>query len=256
MTAARWPNRLWIVRHGESAGNVARDAANAGGAERIVLEARDVDIMLSPRGQAQARALGAWFAAKPEDARPDVMLASPYARARATAQLFRDAGGGADDDEPICMDERLREKEFGILDGLTTAGVAAIEPQQAEFRKLLGKFYHRPPGGESWCDVIFRLRSLMDTVALHYAGRRVMIVAHQVVVLCLRYIIENMSEEQILAIDREGDVANCSVTEYRFDPSIGRDGGLALVGYNITTPVEQSAVAVTAEPEGPKAVHA
>ena len=25
----RWPDRLWIVRHGESAGNVARDAAQA-----------------------------------------------------------------------------------------------------------------------------------------------------------------------------------------------------------------------------------
>jgi broad specificity phosphatase PhoE len=253
MTTARWPSQLWIVRHGESAGNVARDTANAGGAERIVLEARDVDIVLSPRGENQARALGAWFAAKCQKERPDVMLASPYMRAKATAQLFRDAGGTADSNEPICMDERLREKEFGILDGLTTAGVAALEPQQAEFRKLLGKFYHRPPGGESWCDVIFRLRSLMDTVALHYAGRRVMIVAHQVVVLCLRYIIENMSEEQILAIDREGDVANCSVTEYRFDANIGRDGGLALVGYNITTPVAESAVAVTTEPEGTKA---
>jgi broad specificity phosphatase PhoE len=232
MTTARWPSQLWIVRHGESAGNVARDTANAGGAERIVLEARDVDIVLSPRGENQARALGAWFAAKCQKERPDVMLASPYMRAKATAQLFRDAGGTADSNEPICMDERLREKEFGILDGLTTAGVAALE---------------------SWCDVIFRLRSLMDTVALHYAGRRVMIVAHQVVVLCLRYIIENMSEEQILAIDREGDVANCSVTEYRFDANIGRDGGLALVGYNITTPVAESAVAVTTEPEGTKA---
>src|SRR5688572_31393696 len=34
---------------------------------------------------------------------------------------------------------------------------------QAEFRRLLGKFYHRPPGGESWCDVILRLRSALDT---------------------------------------------------------------------------------------------
>ncbi|MFL5607470.1 MAG: histidine phosphatase family protein, partial [Gemmatimonadaceae bacterium] len=27
----RWPDRLWIVRHGESAGNVARDAAMTAG---------------------------------------------------------------------------------------------------------------------------------------------------------------------------------------------------------------------------------
>ena len=245
----RWPERLWIVRHGESAGNVARDEAHATGAIRIVLSGRDVDIPLSPRGEDQARALGRWFERGAAGARPDILLASPYRRAQQTATLFR-AAGGAPDDEPICLDERLREKEFGILDGLTTAGVAATFPDQAEFRRLIGKFYHRPPGGESWCDVVFRLRAVMDTVALHYAGRRVMIVAHQVVVLCLRYVIEHMTEEQILAIDRAGDVANCSVTEYRFDPSLGASGGLALVGYNVTAPVEVDPVAeVTAEPD-------
>jgi broad specificity phosphatase PhoE len=86
----------------------------------------------------------------------------------------------------------------------------------------------------------------MDTVSLHYAGRTVMIVAHQVVVLCLRYIIENMTEAQILAIDAEGDVANCSVTEYRFDPSAGRFGNLVLARYNATAPVEAGHTLVTA----------
>src|SRR5205085_3698285 len=106
-------------------------------------------------------------------------------------------------------DERLREKEFGVLDRLTHAGVLQVYPEQAEFRRLLGKFYHRPPGGESWCDVILRLRSMLDTISLHYADRNLMIVAHQVVVLCLRYILEGLDEAQILKIDRLGDVANC-----------------------------------------------
>jgi broad specificity phosphatase PhoE len=249
VTAQKWPERLWLVRHGQSAGNVARDRAHELGQTRIPLDTRDVDIPLSPLGAQQADALGRWFAAGDGDGRPDVILCSPYLRARETARRFRDAGG-ADRDEPICADERLREKEFGILDGLTTAGVAVEEPQQAEFRRLLGKFYHRPPGGESWCDVIFRLRSLMDTVSLHYAGCQVMIVAHQVVVLCLRYIIENLDEAEILAIDREGDVANCSVTEYRHDPAAGRDGGLVLVRYNETAPIEEDPGArVTSAPD-------
>ncbi|MFD1786212.1 histidine phosphatase family protein [Sphingomonas floccifaciens] len=249
MSSARWPERLWIVRHGESAGNVARDAALARGDDRIVLPARDVDIALSPRGQDQARALGRWFARCPVADRPDVILASPYVRACATAALFRDAGGG-DGDVSVCVDERLREKEFGILDGLTTSGVAAIYPDQAEFRRLLGKFYHRPPGGESWCDVVFRLRAVMDTIALHHAGRRVMIVAHQVVVLCLRYVIEGLSEREILAIDAAGDVANCAVTEYRCDPGAGEVGGLALVRYNSVPHLAAAGTpAVTAEPD-------
>ncbi len=243
---SRWPERLWIVRHGESAGNVARDAAHARGSDRIDLATRDVDIALSPRGEDQARALGAWFAEADAADRPDVLLASPYLRARQTAEQFRRAGGAAAD-LPIHIDERLREKEFGILDGLTTSGVRALQPEQAEFRRLLGKFYHRPPGGESWCDVIFRLRSVIETIALHHAGRRVMIVAHQVVVLCLRYVIEDMTEEDILAIDRAGDVANCSVTEYRRDPA---GAALALARYNDVPHLDAASGApVTAEPE-------
>lgn len=249
----RWPERLWIVRHGESAGNVARDTAQANGATRIRLDQRDVDVPLSPRGRDQAAALGRWFADRDAADRPEVLLASPYVRAHQTAELFRQFGGASD--VPICLDERLREKEFGILDGLTTQGVATLFPDQAELRQLLGKFYHRPPGGESWCDVVFRLRAVLDTIALHYAGRRVMIVAHQVVVLCLRYVIENLTEEEILTIDRAGDVANCAVTDYRFDPSPSSGGRLRLLDYNMTAPVEEDPVAeVTAEPAAPKGV--
>jgi broad specificity phosphatase PhoE len=143
----------------------------------------------------------------------------------------------------------LREKEFGILDGLTTLGVANVFPEQAEFRRLLGKFYHRPPGGESWCDVILRLRSVLDTISLHYAGKRVMIFTHQVVVLCMRYILETLDEAQILDIDRQGDVANCAITEYRFDPSEGHDGLLVLERYNVTAPMERDATPVTSAPD-------
>lgn len=247
MTTA-WPQKFWIVRHGQSAGNVARDRADEAGLDRIDLSSRDVDIPLSELGREQARALGHWFSQEPDDSRPDVLLTSPYARAIETARLFRDSGG-ADADEPICSDERLREKEFGILDGLTVGGIKRFQPEQAAFRHILGKFYHRPPGGESWCDVIFRLRSLMDTVSLHYPGGRVMIFAHQVVVLCFRYIVENLDEAKILAIDKEADVANCAITEYRFDPAMGKTGNLSLVRYNVTAPIEAEDAPVTREPD-------
>lgn len=243
-----WPQRLWLVRHGQSEGNVARDVAHLAGHARIELGARDVDIPLSPLGAEQSNALGQWFGQLDEMSRPDVLLASPYVRAMQTARHFQDAGGSMRE-QPICMDERLREKEFGILDGLTTSGVALHHPDQAEFRRILGKFYHRPPGGESWCDVIFRLRSLMDTVSLHYGGRRVMIIAHQVVVLCLRYVIENLDERQILEIDSQADVANCAVTEYRFDAAQGKDGNLVLDRYNDIRHLEQMNAAITRAPD-------
>ena len=249
----RWPRKLWVVRHGQSAGNVARDAAHAEALDRIALTGRDVDVPLSDLGREQARALGVWFAGLPADQRPNVVLVSPYVRAVDTAASIRSAGGLEVQGIPLCSDERLREKEFGVLDGLTHSGVANVFPDQAEFRRVLGKFYHRPPGGESWCDVILRLRSLLDTVSLHHADDRVLIVAHQVVVLCLRYIIETLDEKTILAIDGEGDVANCSVTEYRFDEGVGRSGKLVLERYNYVVPVAGQAVPVTRAADAPVA---
>ncbi|SFG76993.1 Broad specificity phosphatase PhoE [Methylobacterium gossipiicola] len=245
----RHPLRLWIVRHGESAGNVAREAAQTAGAARIDIPERDVDVPLSALGHRQAEALGHWFAAMPEDERPNLLLASPYRRAVETAQAIRAAGGLAPDAQPLRLDERLREKEFGILDRLTRAGIEEFHPEQAVLRSDLGKFYHRPPGGESWCDVILRLRSALDTISLHHDGQRVLVVAHQVVVLCLRYLLEDMDEAQILGIDAEGDVANCGVTEYAFSADAAPASGLALVRYNFVAPLEAQGTTVTSEPD-------
>lgn len=243
----RWPNRIWIVRHGESAGNVASEAAHGARLPRIDISERDVDVPLSVKGEQQADALGRWFAAMPPEERPEIVLTSPYLRAQETAARIRRAGGLSDDALGEVIDERLREKELGILDRLTRAGVEQLHPEQAEMRNRLGKFYHRPPSGESWCDVILRLRSALDTISLHHGEKRVLIVAHQVVVLCLRYLLEDMNEAQILSIDAEKDVANCSVTEYTFEPHDGTTGRLVLKRYNFVTPIAEAGAPVTVE---------
>lgn len=244
----RWPDRLWIVRHGESAGNVARNAAQAARLPRIDISHRDVDVPLSGLGMDQADSLGRWFAALPPESRPDVLLVSPYLRARQTAGRILSTGGLAPHALGPVSDERLREKEFGVLDRLTRYGIEQEFPQQAELRRIMGKFYHRPPGGESWCDVVLRLRSALDTISLHHGGRRVMVVGHQVVVLCMRYLLEGMDEAGILAVDRQGDVANCSITEYAFDAE-ANPGGMTLRRYNVTAPMEREGTPVTAEPD-------
>ncbi|MET0281977.1 MAG: histidine phosphatase family protein [Steroidobacteraceae bacterium] len=246
----RWPSRLLLVRHGQSAGNVALDAAHAAGLARIDIADRDADVPLSELGVTQSRALGRWLAQRPLHERPEIVLSSPYQRAVQTAALIREAGGLVPDAPPFVVDERLREREFGILDRLTRAGITEHFPEQAEFRSRLGKFYHRPPGGESWCDVILRLRSAVDTLSLHYPGRRILVVSHEVVVLCLRYLLEELDEARILAIDNQGDVANCAVTEYGYQPGgPAKDGSLVLMRYNETAPLQQDGAAVTTAPD-------
>jgi len=231
---------MWIIRHGESAGNVARHDALTAGRSWIEIETRDADVRLSQRGERQADALGRWFTEMPKADQPDIVLTSPYIRARQTAARICDR---LPTKPELVIDERVREKELGVLDRLTDTGLGQLQPQQAELRRHLGKFYHRPPGGESWCDVILRLRSTLDTISLHYAGRRVLIVCHQVVVLCFRYLLEGLDEQTLLAIDAAGNVANCSVTEYSSASDTAR---MLLRRYNFVSPLAQEAVPITA----------
>jgi broad specificity phosphatase PhoE len=244
-----WPERLWLVRHGQSQGNVARDAAQEAGLSVIDLDIRDVDVPLSDLGHAQAAATGRWFAALPEEERPEVVISSPYIRAKQTAQAICDAGGLAGGAKPTILDERLREREFGIFDGLTTLGIREQFPREAAHRAKMGKFYHRPPGGESWADVILRLRSALNTINLHYADRRVLVVCHQVVVLCMRYILEELTEGQILAVDKQSEVLNCGICAFDFEPDAQGLCVPSLAVWNLGAPMDAEGTPKTAEPD-------
>ncbi|MES2137319.1 MAG: histidine phosphatase family protein [Pseudomonadota bacterium] len=244
-----WPERLWLVRHGQSQGNVARDAAHEAGSHEIDIEMRDVDVPLSSLGVEQAKAAGRWFAALPSDERPEIIMSSPYVRARQTAELICEKGALSGGKARALTDERLREREFGIFDRLTTAGIRHRFPEEAAHRRRLGKFYHRPPGGESWADVILRLRSMLNTINLHYCDRRVLVVCHQVVVLCFRYILEELDEAAILNIDKQSEVLNCGIAAYDFDPD---PKGLCvprLSLWNHGAPLEAEGAAKTSAPD-------
>ena len=215
-----------------------------------------MDVPLSPLGERQAVALGHWFRKLPVDQRPTVVITSPYLRARQTTDILKTLGEFpyAGDAARLVVDERFREKEFGILDGLTRYGVLKRFPEQAAFRASLGKFYHRPPGGESWCDVILRLRSAFAMICREYHGERVLVIAHSVVVLCMRYIVEGLNEEEILRIDRGSEVANCSVTRFDVDPTEGTVGKLILDSYNFVAPLEAEGARVTSSSDTPAAI--
>jgi broad specificity phosphatase PhoE len=249
----KWPSRIWIVRHGQSAGNVARDAAEAARHPWIDLATRDVDTPLSDLGRRQAEALAAWFAALPPPQRPTALLSSPYVRSMQSADILRTRGAMEARVARIVADERLREKEFGILDRMTRFGIRAQYPALDEQRQHVGKFYFRPPGGESWCDVILRLRSVIDTLTREYRGARVLIVGHQVIVNCFRYLFERMTEAEILALDRQADVPNCGVTLYEYDPHEGERGKLVLRVANFVAPLVETGTPVTTEPDVPAA---
>ena len=112
---------IWIIRHGETAGN----------ANRVV---QMPETPLSQRGVAQAEALGARLASEPIAH----ILASDYARAAMTAERVCATTGVAIESDPL-----LRERNFGDLRGtpyskLAELGIDIMKPGYA------------PPGGEDW----------------------------------------------------------------------------------------------------------
>ncbi|MDC5697436.1 histidine phosphatase family protein [Intrasporangium calvum] len=233
------PAELVLVRHAQSVGNLADEAARREGLSRLELTTRDADTPLSDVGREQAEALGAHLAGLRSGAQPDVVLTSPYARAATTAEIALAKIDGLN----VLRDERLRERDLGAFDGMTGLGIREAFPEEAQRRTQMGKLYYRPPGGESWTDVALRIRSVLSDIRQDYAGKRVWIFTHQAVIMSFRLVIEGLDEAKLLEIDREVPLANCSMTVYR-----DRDGTLELAAFAGTDHLEARAVSRTHEP--------
>jgi broad specificity phosphatase PhoE len=152
--------RLILVRHGESEGNRDRTFTQS------------PDVPLTPHGCQQARAAADRIAKRYAPAR---VVASPFARARQTAQIIAGVLALSVDIEPA-----FREQSFGVLAG---------QPYDALLNDIT---YHdgprwnwRPPGGESLVDVHERVVPAFDRIARTYAGHDVVVVSHGGVMVAL-----------------------------------------------------------------------
>ena len=232
---------LIVIRHGESLGNAAAAEAYANDAEVIEVGARDADVELSATGVEQAQALGRGLKALLADGVPTLVWSSTYVRAQQTAQLSLAQAGA---ELPVRLDERLRDRELGVLDLLTWKGVQNRFPLEAERRQWLGKFYHRPPGGESWADVVLRVRSFLLDLSAVPDGTRAVVYCHDALVLTFRYVCEGLTEGEILDIGARTPVKNVSITQLGRDA----DGAWQLRRFNDVSHLEESDAPVTNHP--------
>jgi probable phosphoglycerate mutase len=218
-------SELVLIRHGQSAANVAFPQADAAGLVESGLTGRDTDVELTELGRTQAEAIGRWLATLPAGERPEVVITSPYLRARETWRIAAEASGL---DLPVpATDDRLVDRLVGDLEMLTRAAIDRRFPGEHGRAEADGAYHYRPPGGETFGDIAARLSSFLDDVSRKHAGRRVVVAAHDAVVLMMRYVIEGLDWEQLAAVAATGQVRNASIT--RFDGSSGR---LVLDCYN------------------------
>lgn len=235
--------QIILVRHGQSEGNIAAEQAAADQLERIEVPARDADVDLSGLGRQQAEAVGRWLSELPDDERPDLLWSSPFRRARQTAETALQVASFQMD---MRLDERLRDRDMGITDMLTGEGIRNKYPEEAERREWHGKFYYRPPGGESWADVAFRVRAVMGDIAAHAEGHTVLVTAHDVVNLLFCYVAEGMDEEAVLERSRTNGLKNAAICRLVRDEESAT--GWRVTDYNIDSHLTDQGVTVTDQP--------
>ncbi|MEV4177119.1 histidine phosphatase family protein [Nonomuraea sp. NPDC049709] len=204
------PAWIMAVRHGESESNLAYREA---GATPLVYERGDDEVTLTELGRTQAAALGRLLAALPRDEAPELVWCSPYLRALDTWKLAHETWGV--DPLPVTVDERLRDQEAGEFARYNLAAIAERFPGELARREAEGAYAYRPPRGESLADVVARLRDFRRDLDGRADGRRVLIVAHDSVVLGLRHVIAGGPDAELAAVLDFAPVLNASVSVWR-----------------------------------------
>lgn len=224
---------LVAVRHGESTANVRFARVAAGVMAPPLPEGRDADVPLSPRGVAQATALGRWLVERRSGTRPQAVVCSPFLRARHTWRaMAAEAARLGVPAPPVRLDDRLRDRDMGEFTLLTPTEIRTRAPAESERRATLGDWAYRPPGGESLADVTSRVRGFMADVTVAPDAERVLLVAHDAVLLALRAILAGDSSDAVVP-DRP--LPPASVTRW-----IGNGTAPRLVEYGDTRHLTES----------------
>ena len=152
---------------------------------------------LSARGRALAQELGE----RRRDNGIDAVFASDLARAVETADI-----AFAATDIPVLLDWRLRELDYGELNGARADAIAAERARRVDLPF---------PGGESYRGAVARVASFLDDVRGGCAGERILLIGHTATRWALDHLLDGRPIEQVVTAPfdwREG-------WEYDRDPS-------------------------------------
>lgn len=193
--------RIVAIRHGETDWNASTRIQG------------QLDIGLNATGRWQAGRLASALA----DEAFDAVYASDLARARETA-----AGLAANAGLPVKLDRGLRERAFGVFEGMTFAEIEQRFPEQAlRWRQREPGF--GPDGGEVLSEFFERAVACVTTLADRHRGGHIAIVTHGGVLDALYRAASHLP----LDAPRSWQVANATINRL-----LGGDAGLTLVGWN------------------------
>jgi probable phosphoglycerate mutase len=188
--------RLIVIRHGETAWNRERRMQGHS------------DTPLSAIGRAQAEALGRRLAG----GRYAALYTSDLSRARDTAAAIAAHTG-----YEIVAEPRLRERRFGLFEGLTAEEIRERFPQ--EYVRFASRDPdYAIPGGESARAFTHRALGCLGEIAARHAGLQVLVVTHGLVLDALYRAAEGLAPEAI----RPVPLLNASLNTFAYEAGAWR----------------------------------
>ncbi|HHU82422.1 MAG TPA: histidine phosphatase family protein [Firmicutes bacterium] len=121
------------------------------------------DLPLTEKGREQATAVAAFL----RNSRWEAVVASDLLRAKETAEII-----GRRLQLPVLLYSSLRERDFGLLEGLTTEEIRATFPDWFPEKDL------DLPGVEPLPALAERAKTALNTLAAIFSGHRVVVVSH------------------------------------------------------------------------------
>ncbi|HIB46345.1 MAG TPA: histidine phosphatase family protein, partial [Candidatus Lambdaproteobacteria bacterium] len=154
---------LILIRHGETVWNSQQRMQGHSNSD------------LSEEGRAQIESLGQWM----KNVSFDHIYSSDSLRARQTAEAITKYSG-----HTLKIDQRLREKNLGVFEGLTTEEAKERHPEIFRLFKTAGSNYVIDEG-ESTQQLLDRALEFIEEIRLMQPDQRVVLVTHGGVVRVL-----------------------------------------------------------------------
>jgi len=192
-------NNFWILRHGEA--NHVQAGTIASG-----IEGKNNTSHLTEKGKGQVEGSVKKLAKQLGKKKLDMIISSPYARAKETAKIAAKITGAK-----VVVDKRLAELNVGPFNG------RLVSDYQAFFQNGLERFVKAPAGGETLVDVKKRVMEFMIDINSKYGDKNILITGHGDPLWMLEGAVKNLSNEDILKLPSL-DVAELRKVEFNNYP--------------------------------------
>lgn len=165
---------------------------------------------------------------------PDVVILSPYLRARQTFNLIKE-GCSHLESVPIVIDEQVVEQNHGDVHHFLSWKIfGALHPEKHRLFLENGHYDFPCPQGESTREMQHRrIKPFLSYLSQRFVGRRVFILSHALFILATKCEVEGSDKEGFEVGFKAKKPNNCSLTCFKSGDVSTHPSGLILTEFDL-----------------------